>query len=361
MSPRKTSPSGSFRFNRDFTRLGVGVIQRASRTDSLKEFRRRDAVLTKLAEASQVEILRAFNEGRLSIEQLVDADRQNKLNSPHLASELALRENLWDAINRVLPKMGRSDGTRARYATSFAKFRRLFPLSTSDSATVRDLSRIAWNDLEANWGGSAADWNHLRRALSAFLTQFLDDKYHPHRREVLKRFPRRSEVERVSQLTVSQFWAIIEAAPANVRASFVTLAATGMRVGEYLACTKAHLRPELHAIVVPGSKTAESSATIYVDARLWRWIEEGIPSPHQYKRLREKWVHAAKHVGASGVRIHDIRHLYAQLGTDEGVPEVKVQAAMRHATASMTRRYSRQHSRGEVATAVCDALLRSAK
>lgn len=337
------------------------MIQNASRTTSLREFRRRDAILTKLAEACQVDILKAFKEGRISIEQLVESDRQNLLTTPHLTSELALRENLWAAMQRVLPQMGRSDSTRARYETSFAKLRRLFPLTSPESTTVADLKRISWTDLDGSWGGSPADWNHLRRALSAFLTVFLDDKYHPYRRAVLKRFPRRTEVDRVSELTVTQFWAIVSASPERARAAFVTLAATGMRVGEYLACTKTSLRPEIHSIMVPGSKTAASSAPVHVDRRLWHWIEQGIPARMQYKWLRIHWCRAASSVGAEGARIHDLRHLYGQLGSDEGVSEAKLQAALRHSTPSMTRRYSMQRARGEVASAVAEALLRGSE
>lgn len=41
-------------------------------------------------------------------------------------------------------------------------------------------------------------------------------------------------------------------------------------------------------------------------------------------------------------------------------PGVKIQAFMRHTNQRMTDRYRRQKDRGEVATAVADAMLRSA-
>ena len=163
------------------------------------------------------------------------------------------------------------------------------------------------------------------------------------------------------ELSLPQFGAIVNSVPSHARAAYLTLAATRIRVGEYLPCTTANLRPDMHAIMVPGTKTVASSATIQVDSRLWHWIVDGIPAQWQDKVLRTHWCRAAKNVGAAGARRHDLRHLYGQLGTDEGVSEVKMQAALRHATPSMTRHYRMQRSRGEVALAVGDALLRDTK
>ncbi|MBX6331055.1 MAG: hypothetical protein IRY91_04320 [Gemmatimonadaceae bacterium] len=36
-------------------------------------------------------------------------------------------------------------------------------------------------------------------------------------------------------------------------------------------------------IDVPGPKTDEAAATIYVDPDFWEWIDHGIPSPLAYK------------------------------------------------------------------------------
>jgi hypothetical protein len=132
----------------------------------------------------------------------------------------------------------------------------------------------------AEWGGSAADWNHLRRALSAFLTVHLDERASSlPSRVTLKKIDLRGEKARVPDLPVETFWAIVNATPEHARPCYVTLAATGMRLGEYLGCTERHLVPAKHAIDVPGTKTDESAARIFVDAELWPWIEQGIPSP----------------------------------------------------------------------------------
>jgi len=97
---------GNFRFNRVFP--SVGRINVSSGTSNAKESRRRDSILTKLFDSAQIEVLKAFHEGGISIEQLVDADRAGRLRSAELLSDLALRENLWAAAEKTLPAMGKS-------------------------------------------------------------------------------------------------------------------------------------------------------------------------------------------------------------------------------------------------------------
>jgi hypothetical protein len=62
-----------------------------------------------------------------------------------------------------------------------------------EDAKVRELSRVNWADLRQAWSNGPADWNHLRRAVSRFLTMILKDKYHPFRRTVMDSFPKASE------------------------------------------------------------------------------------------------------------------------------------------------------------------------
>lgn len=397
MTPEKTTDGagGTYRFNRVFN--GVGRIRNSSGTTRLAEFKKRDAILTKLFENAQLDVLRAFMRGQLSIEQLVDADRSGKLKSAELLSELALQQNLWAAIDAALPRMGKGENTRRRYETSLRKLQRQAAKSLPMSARVADLQRLDWRALETAWGASPADWNHLRRALSAFLTVHLDDVGHPFRRHTLKRIDLRSEKARVPDLAVETFWTIVAATPEHAQPCYVTLAATGMRLGEYLACTKALLHPASHAIDVPGTKTDESAARIYVDPELWPWIELGIPSPLQEAWMGRYWRRACLAIGVAdqvptgefktvrvklpvgrrynlageqlqftqvertryhGPTLHDLRHLYAQLADEEGATDTQVMGALRHSNPAQTREYKRRRAAGEVARMVGNQLLR---
>ena len=102
----------NFRFDRVFS--FVGRINVSSGTSNAKELRRRDGILTRLFDIAQIEVLKAFREGGISIEQLVDADRAGR---------------------------PRSAETRRRYYTSLKKLRQRSRLGKD--AKVSDLSRRA--------------------------------------------------------------------------------------------------------------------------------------------------------------------------------------------------------------------------
>lgn len=357
MSPHRTGPGGDFRFDRIFQ--GVGRVRRSSGTTNAKEFQRRDALLTKLFESAQLDVLRAFQRGDISIEQLVEAERAGRLKSAELLADMALRRNLWEAADETLPEMGQSPETRRRYEVSLEKLRRTPEARLGKDARVSDLAGVNWRALNQTWDGSPADWNHLRRALGRFLTLLLGDVYHPFRRSIMKAVPTEDEGEgRVPDLTLEVFWDIVGRTPEHARPCYVVLATTGMRTGEYLRCTKANLKPATLAIDVPGTKTHASRATVYVHPRLWPWIEAGIPSPLRYRWMRIYFKRAAAAAGKPELRLHDLRHFTAQLATNAGLPTVKIQAAMRHADPSMTMRYQRQRDKAEVARAVGGLLVR---
>ncbi len=147
--------------------------------------------------------------------------------------------------------------TRKRYETSFTALERVGVLKAG--ATVNDLATVDWTALHATWPGGPSDWNHLRRAVSHFLTMQLGDVHHAFRRAVVKAIPRAKEVERVPDLPPTLFWKIVNAAPTHAQACFVTIAALGLRVGEYLRLTRDHLLPHSFAVQIPGTKTAGSA------------------------------------------------------------------------------------------------------
>jgi integrase len=217
---------------------------------------------------------------------------------------------------------------------------------------------VSWNELAASWGRSPADWNHLRRAVSRFLSTLLGDKWHPFRRLVLKDFPRAKEPKaRVPDLSPAVFWKIVNAAPVHLRSAYVTLAATGLRVGEYLRLTHAELRPANYSLRVRGTKTAGSDDVVVVGKAWWPWVKNAVPAPLGYAWLRKHWNRACSAVHVTGVTLHSLRHCCGQWAVNAGVPEAQVQAALRHETASTTRIYTLQKARGQVARALAGVLL----
>jgi hypothetical protein len=390
-------PSDETRYRIDWTvPEPVGRLNISLGTQNRQRFERRKAVLRKLLDDSQLEVLLAVKQGTVTIEELVEADRAGRLKGAAILANLKVRANLWAAIEETLPAMGGCDDTRRRYRTSLRVLETLpdkkLRKKLSRKARVQDLVSVPWTQLRSAWQRarkSPADWNHLRRAVSHFLTVLLGDVRHPFRHEVIKNIPSAKEGRgRTPELTVEEFWSIVQAVPAHARPCFVTLAATAMRPKEYLACTKANLNPATCAIAVPGTKTAESADTVYVAPKLWPWIEAGIPSPLQSRWMHIYWWRACVQLGLgryepeirdgapvirkvtlrngktierearryTGLRIYDLRHVFAQLASDAGAPTAKVQAALRHANPAMTRRYEMRKAKGEVARLVGRAL-----
>ncbi len=347
-----TKRAKSLRIDRVF--LEVGRIALASGTANRAQFERYDDLLSELYGEGQLDVLKKIKSREITIREVYDARRKRR----PITASASLRKNLWDAVESFCSRLQNSTAvkTRGRYAVSFNQLSRSNVLSAG--AKVADLGRIDWEVLRDVWQGGPSDWNHLRRAVSRFLTVILGDVHHPFRRETMKMIPLQHEVERVPDLRPEIFWELVKHTPEHVQPCYVTLAATGMRVGEYLSCTDSNLLPLTKAIHVPGTKTDGSEAPVQVDADLWPWIERAIPSPVQYKWLREHFKRAARDVGLPDLRLHDLRHCFAQWATDAGVPEAVVQVAMRHANPEMTRRYTKQRDRGEHARVIGDVMLR---
>lgn len=308
---------------------------------------------------------------------------------------------LWSTlIDQVVPSLDCGPETRRRYATSLEALRRkmrqyardedLEKLRPAGSDTeqpirydrlavevfhaisgdgkvgdLRKVNRWFWKSLAAQWNNSPADWNHVRRGLAASLTGlFSGDAKHPFRQAIIEAMPLSDEGEgRTPDLTVEKFWEVVDNLPEHMRAVPVVLVATGMRMKEYLATGHQHLKPNIYAVEIPGTKTATrqgigSKSTVMVDEDIWPWIEAGIPAPHKYKRIWQHWTEACTKAGLHDVHLHDLRHCLGQWATDAGVPEKHVQWAMRHRDPNMTRRYTRTAGKREVAAAMGKVLQR---
>lgn len=345
---------GSFRIRRDLRRLGLGILQISAHTTNLRAYERRNAVVSKLIEDAQVEVLRALQAGRVTIEQLVDLDRRNELQGSKIMGTVAMRQPLWEAWARLMKSSGRSEATGRRYMSTMKQLQEHLP----GNATVGALLGVDWAQLSRDWPHSPSDWNHVRRGVSRLLSLVLGDKYHPLRREIVAKLPTLRENQRVPDITPAVFWRIVEHAREDVRPVFVTLVATGLRVRtEFLRLTSDHLLPLTHQIKVP-AEGKTGARIIGVAPELWSTVCAAIPSPVQYKRLRAIWIRACELAEVEGVVLHDLRHAHAQWATDLGAQLTQVQAQLGHTTPIMTARYARSKSTTATAAAVGRALRR---
>jgi integrase len=367
----RTSSGGTYRLDRVFR--GVGRLAVASGATTKGEFDNRNALLTRLYNKGRLDLLRAIQAHTYTVTEVYAADREDRLEQ--LTGERAiLNRPLWARVEHWVgrPLWGEAaaqyDGpepgpTRTRYGVSFRALRTRAGLP--ESATVESLGTVEWVRLKSEWR-SAADWNHLRRAVSNFLATELGGGnaklgvHHAFRLTVMANFPKAAEVERVPDLDIPTFWRIVNQTPEFVRAAYVTIAYLGLRVGEYLRLKDTDLLPATKQVRVPGTKTAGSSATLPVAPEMWEWVRRAVPAPVQYTWLHLYWYRARKAVGAGDVRIHDLRHLTAMVLTEAGRSEASVQTTMRHASPDMTRRYARQRDKGQNAKVMAEVLLASA-
>jgi len=112
--------------------------------------------------------------------------------------------------------------------------------------------------------------------------------------------------------------------------------------------TRDHLLPHSFAVRIPGSKTAESAAT----GRVGRAAVALGPTRRALKAAEAD----------CDLRLHDLRHCTGQWLAEEGVGDARIQTTLRHATASMTRRYTKQRDKGENANGLiilsCNSMTR---
>jgi len=341
-----------YRIDRAFQ--GVGRITACYRSEG--ERNKRDAFVTWLVDTGRRDVLKAIAGGRLALDEAYSAHGAGRLDfTPRSA---VLQRPLTEAKEAWLPMSAAAPATRARYGKGFAFLARLDVLRAD--ATIADLEFADWRRAYNQVGQMhPVAWNRMRSAVSRFLSMTLGGKFDPFRLKVINpdTFPRAKEAEgRVPDLSPDVFAAILAKVPEALRPCYVTLAVTGLRPGEYVRCEATSLLEHTHALQVPGTKTAASAATIRIDEELWPWVTAAIPCPVSQDALYRTWKAACVAAEHAELVLYDLRHFYGQQLADAGEPEARIQVGLRHATASMTRRYTKQRDRGATAKTMAQVL-----
>lgn len=153
------------------------------------------------------------------------------------------------------------------------------------------------------------------------------------------------------------FLSIVKMMPAHSQAGAWVLMLTGMRSGtEYMALGAEHLDHHGHFVSIPGTKTDGSMDRVYVAPEYWARIVAGVPAPVKYTWLAAHWKRAARKAGHPKLSLAHLRNLHGILPLSSGASVSDVQASMRHTTPAMTMRYTRQLSKGRVASVIGTAL-----
>src|SRR4029077_15873105 len=74
----RTSPHGSFRLDREFTRLGVGRIQLATGLFKAEDFNQLNSCLSRLAANGALDVLRALKDRGVTPAELLAADKKQR-------------------------------------------------------------------------------------------------------------------------------------------------------------------------------------------------------------------------------------------------------------------------------------------
>jgi Site-specific recombinase XerD len=362
----------SKRFDRYFGGVRItrpsGVDLEAFRTTKAgrREFDYRDGLLTRLWDRGQKDTILAFARQDIDIEDIVTADRLNRLNG--LASDIATLKPLWKTWEDIIPRLrtdrGKpiSEASRANYTYSMKRLRNLGVLP--ENALIADLEKVDWTKPYQAWETSPASWNHLGRALSRFLTVVLGDKFHPLRRKIAREFPKMDEHPRMPSLNVAQFMRIIDMLPPQYQAPFIVLAVTGMRLGEMMALSAKELdqapmvvklngqEVKVFGINIRDAKTPAGVRKIYVAEEFWPYVQAAVPARASHWYLRDVWNAAVDRAFPKGdvdLRIHDLRHFAGQSLSSLGISDREIATQLGHADVKTTGIYTRQQARAEIA------------
>ena len=390
-------------------KLGIPLFQSTPIVDTPRDYTRCKDILARLVADKQIDVLHAILEGDVTWGELLYADNHQELTGTKVMATVKLGRPLWPiterkrdvrgAIEETLPFMGGSEGTRRRYATSLAALRAqtIVPWPASPMR-VRDLARLDWNALAEKWPKSAADWNHVVRAVRAFLTKYLGSAHHEFREKIGSVTPMLPEDERVPDLTPEVFGRLLVALPEHAKSIAMGLLLTGMRDrSEFFAATEGDLLPATCQVKIPGRRTkTKRGRYVAIDESMWPWIAASIPAPIGYQQFLRHFHRAAVAVGAArytetgetkrvraklergqvytrrsgdgsrtpeheerfvdvprlrydGLRPHDLRHALAQWTHDAGRSLSEIKTVLGHTNIRTTERYARQTERRAVA------------
>lgn len=271
-----------------------------------------DALALARSRRLEVAVLRSGIHLPLVKQRLILSARNLKLPVDVFHDVADLSTEQWDVLESVaeLPVTSAMiERLEQADADDRAALRRL-ATTLGPAATLEELGKVTtgeWHALARSWGASSADWNHLRRALSACLSTYIGTDRHLFRQLIIDRIPLLAENRRVPDITLELLARVADDLLEHVRYFPWVLVLTGCRIGEYLRLRPEHLKANVFTITVPGTKNAGSQRSVHVDPDAWWLIEAAVPCYLQYGQLRKHWRAACQRNGLRGVTIHDWR------------------------------------------------------
>jgi len=259
----------------------------------------------------------------------------------------------------MLKRRGRQADTIAQHRCAVSKFIASLPLSSqTDLSLVRpaDVSRFV-DELQAQGRHPNTILTYLSPLNSFF--EFLVEEGLVHRSPVQRRhYPQRpASLPRAMREDEVQRWLAVLSEPLE-QAIFRLLLRSGVRIGEVVALNRADVDLERCTLYIrTGHKNGLGRVTYFsadAQAALRCWLARRPECPaedalfvHRWRRVRPEWIRqrfrdSLRRAGLPvRYRVHDLRHTYATLLLNAGIPITTLQKLLGHDRIATTLLYAR--------------------
>ncbi|OYS34590.1 tyrosine-type recombinase/integrase, partial [Lactobacillus taiwanensis] len=166
-------------------------------------------------------------------------------------------------------------------------------------------------------------------------------------------YPKSTEIKRIRRLSDTElrvFKSYLDTLQENVRAAFYLMMGTGCRVGEvaHLRVSDVSLRGKSVYVDIKDAKWGSDRCIPITDKKaaqiVWRYCESVEIDTHPLFRLSKRTIqgYATTFAQKTGItfRCHLLRHTYAALLTEQGVPMPTIQYLLGHKNLGMTAHYT---------------------
>ncbi len=330
----------------------VGTVYKSLKTRSAARARALEQMLISLHGQGRVELIRAFDHGRVGIHELAEhyeSSRIHELTGRLKRTDAKLAEACDAALRSKAPDAKAT--TLNRYETGLQHFRRLF----QNDATVREVlttDRIQeFKAFRLKEGAAKETINNDLGAVSILCTYALRQGWIEERPEI-RRFP---SAVRINYLEADQLAAYMAALRRPFRPLFQLLVGSGMRLGEAEGLRVSDLRfgDDGTRALIEDAKTLSGVRAVFlpdwVAQTLRAHIEDealsgtGRPFAIPRRTVQKEHNRACEIVGIHGYTIHDHRHTAAVHLARAGMPLHLLQQQLGHANVTQTMRYARFH------------------
>ena len=332
---------------------GVGKVYRSLRTDRKARAQCRERMLESLHQQGQGALIRAFNTGEVSIQELeeqFESGRTHELSAKLRRGTASLADAVEAALDWKDPDVRK--GTLDRYRNGLDHFRRFVGDDDAPVADVLSDDRVqGFKQFRLGEGAAQQTINNDVGAVSILATYAMKKGWIDERPDI-KRFEYQARIRWMDAGQLASYMAALRAA---FRVQMQLLVGTGMRLGESEGLRVCDLRlgEDDSRAMIEDSKTEAGVRTVFVP----HWAAEAIAEHVEdhglagtdrlftidRRTVQTEHKRACGLVGIHDHTIHDHRHTAAVHLARAGMPLHLLQQQLGHKHIEMTMKYSQFH------------------